>query len=94
MADLFGGDAIRHALGILVFGREGECNGEGLQKYSCVAARNFQLRCLIIDDIGMVRAMLFADVDLKLRQLVRSIGTSTADRIDCSFGGSSMLCSV
>ena len=45
-----------------------------------VAKRVLQWRWLIIDEISLVSAKLFADIDVKLRQVVREVGTSKKAR--------------
>ena len=93
MAEQLGGDTIHHACGIPVNKR-----GEGLeaqvQKQQDIAKRVLQWRWLIIDEISMVSARLLADVDLKLRDVIRRIGTEKLgeDDVDRPFGGLSALC--
>ena len=93
MADLLGGDTIHHACGIPVCKRE-ECHGDDAQKQMEVAKRVLQWRWLIIDEISMVSAKLLADVDMKMRQVVRVIGTNKKDGacIDRPFGGLNVIC--
>ena len=45
-----------------------------LQKQLDVAKRVLQWRWLIIDEISMVSAKLLAEIDVKLRSVVREIG--------------------
>ena len=88
MAQLLGGDTIHHALGIPVF-KGKEVHGDDLQKHMDVAKRVLQWRWLIIDEISMVSAKLFAETYMKLRQVVRDVGTSKKDQgIDRPFGRS------
>ena len=93
MAEQLGGDTIHHACGIPVNKR-----GEGLeaqvQKQQDIAKRVLQWRWLIIDEISMVSARLLADVDLKLRDVIRRIGTEKLgdDDVDRPFGGLNVLC--
>ena len=75
MAELLGGDTIHHALGIPCFGKRRECHNDDLQKHMEVAKRVLQWRWLIIDEISMVSAKLLAQMDLKMREVVRDIGT-------------------
>ena len=93
MADLLGGDTIHHACGIPVCKRR-ECHSEDAQKQMEVAKRVLQWRWLIIDEISMVSAKLLADVDMKMRQVVRVIGTNKKDGacIDRPFGGLNVIC--
>ena len=88
MADLLGGDTIHHALGIPVYKR-GETNDDAVQKQLQVAKRVLQWRWLIIDEISMVSAKLLAEVDVKLRKVVRDIcvGKTTSRGRDRPFGG-------
>ena len=79
MAELIDGVTIHHALGIPVFGKKGDHDGESLQKQMDLAKRFLQWRFLIIDEISMVSARLLTDIDTKLRQLVRQLGTKKTD---------------
>ena len=92
MADQLGGDTIHHACGIPVK-RRGEANDSAPQKHMAVAKRVLQWRWLIIDEISMVSARLLADMDLKLRDVIRRIGTSKVgdQSIDRPFGGLNVL---
>ena len=93
MAQLLGGDTIHHALGIPVF-KGKEAHGDDLQKHMDVAKRVLQWRWLIIDEISMASAKLFAEMDMKLRQVIRDVGTSKKDQgIDRPFGGLNIICS-
>ena len=74
MADLLSGDAIHHACGISVF-KKGSAGEEATAKQMEVAKRVLQWRWLIIDEVSMVSAKLLADIDLKLRDTMRQIGT-------------------
>ena len=93
MADLIGGDTIHHACGIPVFGR-GKIATEDLQKHLEVARRVLQWRWLNIDEISMVSAQLFAEMDMKLRKVVRDVGTTKIDKKQLArpFGGLNVLC--
>ena len=95
MADLLGGDTIHHACGIPVFGKQDQNEERGFQKQMDVAKRVLNWRWLIIDEISMVSAKLLAELDLKLRNTVRRIGTQKvgADAKDRPFGGLNVLCS-
>ena len=94
MADLLGGDTIHHACGIPVKRRDGQ-NEDAVQTHMAIAKRVLQWRWLIIDEISMVSARLFAEVDLKLRDVIRRIGTDKIDAlgVDRPFGGLNVLCS-
>ena len=64
MADLLGGDTIHHALNIGIFGkaiksREGAKENKAIDTMKAL----LRLRWLIIDEICMVSARLFADID-------------------------------
>ena len=71
MADLLGGDTIHHALNLPVFGRDHHANSSEVKTQREVAKQMLEWRWLIIDEIRMVSAELFADVDCKLRALSR-----------------------
>ena len=88
MAEQLGGDTIHHACGIPVFDR-GNGVGDYHQRNTEVAKRVLQWRWLIIDEISMVSAKLLADLDLKLRQVVRDLGTRKINQHghDRPFGG-------
>ena len=59
-----------------------------------VAKRVLQWRWLIIDEISMVSAKLLAQMDLKMREVVRDIGTHKLKKGQTrSFGGLNVLCS-
>eukprot|EP00973_Karenia_brevis_P009411 1271748-Karenia_brevis.AAC.1 len=75
MADLLGGDTIHHACGIPVMRKGGLGDDTQAQQQLAVAKRVLQWRWLIIDEISMVSAKLFAEIDVKLRSTVRQIGT-------------------
>ena len=87
------GNTIHHACGIPV-NRRGDGNDDHLQRQQGVAKRVLQWRWLIIDEISMVSAKLLADVDLKLRDVIRRIGTEKLDDAggDRPFGGLNVLC--
>ena len=87
------GDTIHHACGIPVFnGRE--CHEEDLQKQMEIAKRVLQWRWLIIDEISMVSAKLLAEIDVRLRRVIRVIGTAkkTLGGNDRPFGGLNVIC--
>ena len=89
------GDTIHHALGMNPFAEDASAgSGEkDRQKQQDVSKRVMQLRWLIIDEISMVSAKLLAETDLKLREIVRSIGTlkNQKEGLDRSFGGINVL---
>lgn len=60
-----------------------------------VAKRVLQWRWLVIDEISMVSAKLPTQVDLKLREVIRVIGTNKVDpeNVDRPFGGLNVICS-
>ena len=91
MAALLGGDTIHHALGIPVFGRKQ--SGGGAENTTEIAKRVLQWRWLIIDEISMVSAKLLATMDMKLRSVIRALGTKKIKRLgmDRLFGGLNVL---
>ena len=91
MAAMLEGDTIHHALGIPCFGRKGTTAGDNSS--IVVAKRMLQLRWLIIDEISMVSAKLLATVDMKLRSVVRVLGTHKvqSNGIERLFGGLNVL---
>ena len=93
MADQLGGDTIHHACGIPVR-RRGENSEHTSQKQMEIAKRILQWRWLIIDEISMVSAKLFAEIDVKLRGLVGQVGTQKHAPDACirPFGGLNVLC--
>jgi hypothetical protein len=93
MAELLGGDTIHHACGIPAF-RRNECNEEDLQRHLEVAKRVLQWRWLIVDEISMVSAKLLADMDVKLRRVIREIGTQKLANTGLArpFGGLNVIC--
>ena len=64
-----------------------------LQRHMDIAKRVLQWRWLIVDEISMVSAKLLAQMDVKLRGVIRRIGTAKegADKRDRSFGGLNVL---
>ena len=94
MADLLGGDTTHHACGIPAF-KKFESRDEELQKHAEVAKRVLQWRWRIIDEISMVSAKLLAEVDMKLRGIVRDIGTlKLKNGYTRPFGGLNVVCVV
>ena len=95
MADLLDGDTIHHALGISVFNRTGAFPWEDINKGQEIAKRMFGWRWLLIDEISMVSARLLAEINTKLRHVVRSQGAFkyNAHGDLRSFGGLNVLIS-
>ena len=93
MADLLEGDTIHHALGIQVFGRTFDCHGDDIRKQLDVAKQLLQWRCLLIDEISMVSSKLLAEIDMKLRALVRSVSRYKRNEQQQirSFGGLNLI---
>ena len=79
-------------MGIQVCKNEDWGNDE-FQKQAEVAKRTMQWGWLIIDDISMVSTQLLAEIDCKLRSVVRDVvATKTAsDKHASSFGGLNVL---
>ena len=75
MAEQLDGDTLHHACGIDPFAREKAGDSKQIKKQADVAKKVLQWRWLIIDEISMVSAKLLAEVDMKLRSIVRRIGT-------------------
>ena len=93
MADLLGGDTIHHACGIPAF-KKRENHGDDLQKHMTIAKKVLQWRWLIIDEISMVSGKLLAQLDMKLREVIRDIGTQKLGNGGTRpFGGLNVLCS-
>ena len=92
MADLLGGDTIHRACGIPVMQKHSG-DAADLQRHMDIAKRVLQWRWLIVDEISMVSAQLLAQMDMKLRGVVREIGTAKvgADKRHRSFGGLNVL---
>ena len=92
MAEQIDGDTIHHALGINPFGKQ-QPDAEENQKQATVANRLLQWRWLIVDEISMVSAHLLAEMDCKMRDAVRRVGTqkATASGIDRAFGGVNVI---
>ena len=93
MAEQLDGDTLHHACGIDPFAREQGNDGKQATRQAEVAKKVLQWRWLIIDEISMVNAKLLAEVDMKLRSIVRRIGTmkSTETGVDRAFGGINVL---
>ena len=93
MAQLMGGDTIHHACGIPAF-KKGTDDDSARASQQSIAKRVLQWRWLIIDEISMVSARLLADVDMKLRSVVRDVVPlkRDADKETRPFGGLNVLC--
>ena len=91
-ATLLGGDTIHHACGIPVFGRQAGSE-DPHQRQMEVARRTLKWRWLIIAEISMVSARLLADMDCRLRHVIRALGTGTVGRDGHArpFGGLNVL---
>ena len=72
MAQLLGGDTIHHALGINPFGasKNADASKRAAQRQATVAERVMHWRLFFIDEISMVAAKLFAEVDMKMGAVV------------------------
>ena len=94
MAQLLGGDTIHHACGIPAIKR-GEEKGEDVKLQYETAKRVLQWRWLFIDEISMVSARLLAEVDVKLRGVIRDVGTTKCgdDGLPRPFGGLNIVLS-
>ena len=92
MAEQIDGDTIHHALGINPFGQRCTDDQE-TQRQGDVAKRVLQWRWLIVDEISMVSAQLLAEMDMKLRDVVRKNGSmkTQSSGIDRAFGGINVL---
>jgi len=92
MAVNLGGETLHHVAGINPFMSLGDMEA-GRATAEEVAHRFLRTRWLIIDEISMVSASLLAQVDTKLRDIMRQEGTykcDTAGRVR-SFGGLNVL---
>jgi hypothetical protein len=83
MVQQLGGDALHHACGINPFGdnepQDDKSRGKASQRQANVAERVMQWRWLIVDEVHMVSAKLMAEIDMKLRQMVRVKHTLRGD---------------
>ena len=97
MAQQLGGDTLHHACGINPFGdnkpQDDKSRGKASQKQANVAERVMQRCWLIIDEVSMVSAKLLAEIDMKLRQMVRAKHTLRGDAqgFARAFGGVDIL---
>ena len=94
MAHLLGGGTIHHACGIPAIKR-GEEKGEDVKLQYETAKRVLQWRWLFIDEISMVSARLLAEVDAKLRGVIRDVGTTKLGEggVPRPFGGLNVVLS-
>ena len=92
MADQIGGGTMHHACGISPFGKQ-QTDAKEPQRQADVAKRVLGWRWLIIDEISMVSPQLLAEVDMKLRDVVRKVGSMKAQGtgIDRAFGGINII---
>ena len=81
-----------HALGINPMDKA-QNSAMNTTKQQDVAKRVLQWRWLIIDEISMVSARLLADIDMKLRDVTRRIGTlkTQENGLDRAFGGINVI---
>ena len=88
-AHRIGRDTLHHSIGISWSGLP----GAETEQQSKVAARVLLWRWLIIDEISMVSSKLLAQIDAKLRDIVRRCHTmkSGSQGIDRAFGGLNVL---
>jgi hypothetical protein len=96
MAQQLGGDTLHHACGLNRFaGKGNDANDAASQRQAKVAERVLQWRWLIIDEISMVSSALLAEVDVKLRDIVRRMNTLKRDSSgnNRAFGGINILLS-
>ncbi len=93
MAHQLGGDTLHHACGINIKGQVAGDDAQVTQRQNDVAQRVMQWRWLIIDEISMVSAKLLADLDMKLRDIVRKVGSLKLDKNSMSraFGGINVI---
>ncbi|HIF22532.1 MAG TPA: hypothetical protein EYQ27_11655, partial [Gemmatimonadetes bacterium] len=76
MAEQLGGDTLHHSCGISKGGLpSADGGGHATRRQTEVAKAVLQWRWLIIDEISMVSSQLLAEVDMKLRNIVRNLGT-------------------
>ena len=94
MAALLEGDTIHHACGIQAFQKK-DNNSEDIQMHMDIAKKVLQWRWLIIDEISMVSSKLLAELDVKLRNVIRDKHTAkyTDQGRERPFGGLNIICS-
>ena len=93
MAQLIGGDTIHHACGIPVFTKGDEVD-QAAASQQTVAKRALQWRWLLIDEVSMVSARLLAQLDVKLRSVIRDLASQKrgSGNVTRPFGGLNVLC--
>jgi hypothetical protein len=96
MAQQLGGDALHHACGINPFRdmpQDEKSRGKASQRQADIAERVMQWRWLIIDEVRVVSMKLLAEIDVKLRQMVRAKNTLQGDAqsFAIAFGGINIL---
>jgi hypothetical protein len=97
MAQQLGGDTLHHACGINPFGehkpQDDKSRGKASQRQANVAEQVMQWCWLIIDEVSMVSAKLLAEIDIRLRQMVRAKHTLRGDAqgFARAFGGINIL---
>ena len=93
MAEQLGGDTLHHACGINWRQENADNDTCFSQRASKVAERVSQWKWLIIDEISMVSAKLLAEIDVKLREIMKksdNMKKNTAG-LDRAFGGINVL---
>ena len=92
MAEQLGGDTLHHCCGISRTSSQADSN---TKRQTEVAKSILQWRWLIIDEISMVSSQLLAEIDCKLRDVVRKLGTHKLDAKGNirAFGGINVLLS-
>ena len=93
MAEQLGGDTLHHACGINKFASLNDGSNKESQKQTKVAERVLQWRWLIIDEVSMISPQLLAELDMKLRDVVRRLCPTKHDALghDRAFGGINIL---
>ena len=93
MAEQLGGDTLHHACGINKFAPCNEGAAKESQKQTKVAERVLQWRWLIFDEVSMISPQLLAELDMKLRDVVRRLCPTKQDASghDRAFGGINVL---
>lgn len=76
-ATLLGGDTLHHIMGIGKYGRGGTDTHEAPKEK--IAKKWLQTRWLVIDEVSMLSAKFLAEIDCRLRSLIRERGTYKID---------------
>lgn len=96
MAEQLGGDTLHHIAGIQARQKKNGKKGNSDKKEGNkdLMRRMARARWLIIDEISMVSPRLLAEVDMRLRDATRRVGTkkSRTRGADRPFGGLNILC--